>query len=572
MDSAGGAAATNRSASQNPLKNDRVFSSDDAPASPPTSRKPAGGSAASPTTYRPGSGSGGSGLLLSPWKAPSEPSTPSIKFKKGKLLGKGAYGAVYQGMNVMTGELIAVKEIDLPSDVSAKAIKDIQREIAVMARLPPHPNCVRYLDTYRTSRHIYILMEHVSGGSVASMLASVGRFHEATIREYGYMTLLGIKHLHDHNILHQDIKGQNVLLDERGQVKLADFGCSRDLNQMSQSIKMCGTPLWLDPAVVRGSPATTKSDLWSWGCFMIEMASDTHLPWNFERGTPVLTVLYAIGAATKPPEIPSHLSPLAKDLIGQCLRINPDERPTVDEVLEHPFFSTITFHDAEGVEHYVSNEHSGADRSTLSSSMRSSVEDGEGGGGGGGFESSSSFKGFASDELLETDTSPDRGLFVARAVAANTTSNNNTKGGTSVNPSSPPRNPLSSSSGSPSSPKRFGGSGGGSGQRTAPARAPSKHLDPSAVAGPLPAPPPGAVFNAPVVWHSSGTDHVTPNWRKHSERPIDETHPMLDHGDETSRASAGQRSGAAGNGGGKPKKTKKDNKSSGLMDKLKCMF
>lgn len=206
-----------------------------------------------------------------------------------------------------------------------------------MSSLPPHPNCVRYFGARHSRHHYYIIMEYISGGSIQSLRRSVGPLRESVLQRYAHMTLTGLHHLHTHGIIHRDIKGANVLLDERGCVKIVDFGCCKDVNQSGVTIGAGGTPLWMAPEVCRGEPATARSDVWSFGCLCLEMTNETGLPWTFPAGMNIPGVIYAIACATKSPPIPSNLSPLAQDLLDGCLKVNPAERLDVAELLQHPF-------------------------------------------------------------------------------------------------------------------------------------------------------------------------------------------------------------------------------------------
>jgi serine/threonine protein kinase len=138
--------------------------------------------------------------------------------------------------------------------------------------------------------------------------------------------------------VHQDIKGGNVLVDEKGVVKIADFGCCRDVAIMTGTMTMCGTPLWMAPEVCQGGGASRASDVWSFGCLLLEMAKDDHLPWSrFAGGASLIAIMYAIGNATRPPDLPPGLSDPAHDFFDQCLQIDPARRATVQELLQHPF-------------------------------------------------------------------------------------------------------------------------------------------------------------------------------------------------------------------------------------------
>ncbi len=187
--------------------------------------------------------------------SPSPKGTPElsrISWTKGELLGRGAYGNVYLGMT-SSGELIAVKEVTLlsSSKEAAQALESLQREITLLQSLC-HPHIVRYLGSelvepsltpsssgnhallYPSSsqRVLNIFLEYVSGGSIHSLLQKFGPFQIGVVRSFIGQVLDGLVYLHDNGIVHRDIKGANVLVDSHGQVKLADFGASKQLSSV----------------------------------------------------------------------------------------------------------------------------------------------------------------------------------------------------------------------------------------------------------------------------------------------------------------------------------------------------
>ncbi|CCW71062.1 unnamed protein product [Phytomonas sp. Hart1] len=273
-----------------------------------------------------------------------------ISFQRGRMIGTGGFGTVYQAI-LYDGTLAAVKEIK----IEPTNLKLIDREVTAMSSLPPHANCVRYLGSRYSRHHYYIIMDYISGGSIASLRQSIGPFRESVFQRYAYMVLLGLHHLHSHNIIHRDIKGANVLLDEHGCAKIVDFGCCKDLNNGKSTLGGGGTPLWMASEVCRGEGATEKSDVWSFGCLCLEMTNETGLPWNFSPGITLQGLAYALACAQRPPPIPTTLSPISQDFIACCLRLDPEERWSVSQLLDHNFFKQdCILHDEEEDEFIVS--------------------------------------------------------------------------------------------------------------------------------------------------------------------------------------------------------------------------
>jgi serine/threonine protein kinase len=168
--------------------------------------------------------------------APRKEEAPSIRWRKGELIGCGAFGRVYMGMNLDSGELLAIKQVLIaPSSASKEKtqghIRELEEEVQLLKNLS-HPNIVRYLGTVRESDSLNILMEFVPGGSISSLLEKFGSFPEPVIIMYTKQLLLGLEYLHNNGIMHRDIKGANILVDNKGCIRLADFGASKKVVEL----------------------------------------------------------------------------------------------------------------------------------------------------------------------------------------------------------------------------------------------------------------------------------------------------------------------------------------------------
>nr|KAG5694620.1 hypothetical protein BaRGS_014715 [Batillaria attramentaria] len=196
----------------------------------------------------------------------------TIQWKKGNVLGKGAFGTVWCGLT-SEGELIAVKQIELNTADQRKAEREyekVQEEVELLKTLN-HTNIVGYLGTSFEDGTVSIFMQFVPGGSIASILARFGPLDEAVFRRYTRQIIQGVEYLHENDVIHRDIKGGNVMLMPNGIIKLIDFGCAKrlcinlSLSQTQILKSMKGTPYWMAPEVVNESGHGKKSDIWI-GC------------------------------------------------------------------------------------------------------------------------------------------------------------------------------------------------------------------------------------------------------------------------------------------------------------------
>ncbi|XP_076932452.1 mitogen-activated protein kinase kinase kinase NPK1-like [Bidens hawaiensis] len=264
-----------------------------------------------------------------------------IRWRKGELIGCGAFGRVYMGMNLDSGELLAVKQVSVVVNTASKDktqahIRELEEEVKLLKNLS-HPNIVRYLGTAREEESLNIFLEFVPGGSISSLLGKFGSFPESVIRMYTKQILLGLEYLHKNGIMHRDIKGANILVDNKGQIKLADFGASKkvvELATMTGAKSMKGTPYWMAPEVILQTGHSFSADIWSVGCTVIEMATGKP-PWSQQYQE--VAALFHIGTTKAHPPIPDHLSSEAKEFLLKCLQKEPDLRPNASELLQHPF-------------------------------------------------------------------------------------------------------------------------------------------------------------------------------------------------------------------------------------------
>lgn len=196
-------------------------------------------------------------------------STTSQSYELVETVGQGSYGSVHKARHTNTGQIFAVKIIDLEEDSDTSSIIDIQREVALLRQLRDGPNIIRYYDCFLNGSRVWIVQEFAQGGSVTDLMqAAPNRTleeHYAAIilRE----VLVGLAFIHNSSIIHRDIKAANVLVISSGHVRICDFGVSALLSTTSSKrTTFTGTPYWMAPEICRPSPAyDSKVDIWSLG-------------------------------------------------------------------------------------------------------------------------------------------------------------------------------------------------------------------------------------------------------------------------------------------------------------------
>ncbi|XP_069799559.1 STE20-like serine/threonine-protein kinase [Dendropsophus ebraccatus] len=254
-------------------------------------------------------------------------------------LGDGAFGKVYKAHHKEKQELAAVKILEISCE---EYLEDHVSEINILGQCQ-HPNILKLLEAIFWDQQLWIVMEFCAGGALDGVMLELGHgLTEGQIRVVCYQTLCGLQHLHSHKIIHRDLKAGNILLTQHGDIRLADFGVSAVNSQtLQRRSSFIGTPYWMAPEVVmcetcKDAPYDYKADVWSLGITLIELA-ETQPPNHEMNPTRVLLKILK----SQPPNLKYRYlwSQDLKDFIDKCLQRNPQERYSVNKLLEHSFVS-----------------------------------------------------------------------------------------------------------------------------------------------------------------------------------------------------------------------------------------
>uniref|UniRef100_A0A3P8ZMB6 non-specific serine/threonine protein kinase n=1 Tax=Esox lucius TaxID=8010 RepID=A0A3P8ZMB6_ESOLU len=272
---------------------------------------------------------------------------PAGIFELVELVGNGTYGQVYKGRHVKTGQLAAIKVMDVTGDEE----EEIKAEINMLKKYSHHRNIATYYGAFIKKNppgaddQLWLVMEFCGAGSVTDLIKNTkGNSLKEEWTAYICREILrGLTHLHQHKVIHRDIKGQNVLLTENAEVKLVDFGVSAQLDRtVGRRNTFIGTPYWMAPEVIAcdENPEATydfKSDLWSLGITAIEMA----------EGAPPLCDMHPMRALFLIPRNPAprlkskKWSKKFQSFIESCLVKSHGQRPSTEQLLKHPFIREL---------------------------------------------------------------------------------------------------------------------------------------------------------------------------------------------------------------------------------------
>ncbi|KAM6317691.1 cyclin-dependent kinase 3 [Podargus strigoides] len=293
-------------------------------------------------------------------------------FQKVEKIGEGTYGVVYKALNKHTGQLVALKKIHLDSETEGVPSTAI-REISLLKELK-HPNIVRLLDVIHSQKKLYLVFEYLNQDLKKYMdLCRTGELSSSLVKNYLFQLLQGVSFCHAHRVIHRDLKPQNLLINEAGQIKLADFGLARTFGVPQRTYTHEVVTLWYRaPEILLGCKYySTAVDIWSVGCIFGEMVTmkalfpgDSEIDQLFQifrtLGTPTeatwpgVTQLpyykedFPRWARKEMKKIVPNLDKDGRDLLVQFLLYDPSKRISAKAALTHQYFSWRSPQSTEG--------------------------------------------------------------------------------------------------------------------------------------------------------------------------------------------------------------------------------
>lgn len=261
---------------------------------------------------------------------------PLLDFQKIRLLGKGAFGVVYLAKHKASDEEVVIKIINT-DNLSVKELQNSVQEGELLKMLD-NPFIIKFKKLFQYKNTLSIIMEYAdgsfnvisSGGDLSKKIKQANKrsFAEEQVMEWFCQILCAIKDIHSKNIIHRDIKSQNIFLTKEGVIKIGDFGVSTQTSSCASTV--VGTPFYLSPEIINGAQYDSKTDIWSLGVLLYELCVLDY-PFKVPNNSLAALALKILKGKFSP--IPKQYSSDLSKLISTMLSVNPKSRPTIDQLM-----------------------------------------------------------------------------------------------------------------------------------------------------------------------------------------------------------------------------------------------
>ncbi|CAM8970787.1 unnamed protein product [Rhodiola kirilowii] len=259
-------------------------------------------------------------------------------YQVGRQIGSGSFSVVWHAKHSVMGTEVAIKEI-ATGRLNKKLQESLMSEISILKKIY-HPNIILLHDIIEKPGKIHLVLEYCKGGDLSMYINRNGKVPEVTAKHFMQQLAAGLQVLRDNNMIHRDLKPQNLLLsanDNKAVLKIADFGFARSLQPQGLAETLCGSPLYMAPEIMQLQKYDAKADLWSVGAILFQLVTGRP-PFNGNNQMQLLQNIMKSTDLYFPPN-PNNLSSECKDLCRKLLRRNPVERLTFEEFFNHPFLS-----------------------------------------------------------------------------------------------------------------------------------------------------------------------------------------------------------------------------------------
>jgi len=261
----------------------------------------------------------------------------------GEPLGEGAFAKVRLATQIHIKEKCAIKIVDKRLLEDTKDIQRLKKEIKILKNIR-HKNIIQLFDIMESKTNLYFVMEYCKGGELFDYIVKNKRLKENEACKFFQQIINGVEYLHKQGIIHRDLKPENLLLDYNNNIKISDFGLSTFFTKNHYLQTACGTPSYAPPEMLEGLQYNGEaSDIWSCGIILYAMLCGT-LPFTESKEEIIVRKI-----KTHDYSIPKYLSNEAQDMLNHILKINPEERFTIEGIKKHPWFNLIEPHLIKGI-------------------------------------------------------------------------------------------------------------------------------------------------------------------------------------------------------------------------------